>query len=189
MNDEEIPSLRISRHYRELWQAAQTPEDVKTYIKERMRAGMLLIKSIAQRQQTMRRVATAIVETQTDFLDRGLAHLKPLTMAAVARKVGLHETTISRCIANKYMQTPRGLFEMKYFFTPGLQTTDGQTVSNKTVQDMIATLVADEDPQRPLSDQDITAQLQAQGIQIARRTVAKYRIALKLLPSHLRKSP
>ena len=108
-------------------------------------------------------------------------------MAEVARTVSLHETTICRCIANKHMKTPRGLFEIKYFFNPGLKTTDGKTVSNKTVQDMIAALIAAEDHDHPFSDQDILEKLQAKGIHLARRTVAKYRIALKILPSHLRK--
>lgn len=168
--------------------AAGTSADVKTYIQDRIRAGLFLIKSVAQRQQTLYRVTMAIVKAQLEFLDRGIAHLKPLTMAEVARTVGLHETTICRCIANKHMQTPRGLFEMKYFFTPGLKTADGKTVSNKTVQDMITALIAKEDPAHPIPDQDILEKLKAQGITIARRTIAKYRIALKILPSHLRKS-
>lgn len=188
LNDDEIPSLRISRQYREMLQAAGTPADAKTYIQDRIRSGLFLIKSVAQRQHTLYRVAMAIVAAQTDFLDQGIAHLKPLTMAEVARTVGLHETTICRCIANKHMQTERGLFEMKYFFTPGLKTADGQAVSNKTVQDMLASLIAKEDPAHPLSDQEIFEMLKIKGINIARRTIAKYRIILKILPSHLRKS-
>ncbi len=188
LNDADLPGLRISRHYRDLLHTAGTADDVKTYIRDRIRSGLFLIKSIAQRQHTLHRVATAIVEAQEDFLDRGIAHLKPLTMAAVARTVGLHETTVCRCIANKHMQTPRGLFEMKYFFTPGLKTADGGAMSNKSVQDLLAALIAREDPTRPLSDQELVEKLTAQGIGIARRTIAKYRIALKILPSHLRKS-
>ncbi len=188
LNNDEIPGLRISRHYRELLGAANTPADVKTYIQDRIRSGLFLIKSVAQRQRTLYRVALAIVNAQTDFLDHGIAQLKPLTMAEVARTVGLHETTVCRCIANKHMRTPRGLFEMKYFFTPGLKTADGLAVSNKTVQDMLATLVAREDPAHPFSDQELLEKLKAQGIGIARRTIAKYRIALKILPSHLRRS-
>jgi RNA polymerase sigma-54 factor len=188
LNDDQIPNLRISRHYRELMNTAGTAADVKSYIQDRIRSGLFLIKSVAQRQNTLYRVATAIVQAQTEFLDQGIAHLKPLTMAEVAKTVALHETTISRCIANKHMQTGRGLFQMKYFFTPGLKTANGMTVSNKSVQDMLAALIADEDHAHPLSDQDILEQLKTQGIAIARRTIAKYRIALKILPSHLRKS-
>ena len=188
LNDDEIPALRISRQYRELINNVNTPADAKAYIQDRIRSGLFLIKSVAQRQQTLYRVAMAIVNAQVEFLDEGIAHLKPLTMAAVAQTVGLHETTICRCVANKHMQTPRGLFEIKYFFTPGLKTADGNTVSNKTVQDMIGGLIANEDQAHPLSDQEIMEKLQAQGIHIARRTIAKYRIGLKILPSHLRKS-
>jgi RNA polymerase sigma-54 factor len=188
LNNADIPGLRISKQYYELMRAAGTAADVKDYLKERIRAGLFLIKSIAQRQQTLYRVADAIVKAQKEFLEFGLAHLKPLTMSEVARAVGLHETTICRCIANKHLQTPRGLFEMKYFFTPGLKTADGNTMSNRTVQEKIAELIARENPEHPLSDQELVEKLKEQGITIARRTVAKYRIALKLLPSHLRKS-
>ena len=116
-----------------------------------------------------------------------LDQILPGTDPEVARIVGLHETTICRCVANKYMQTPRGLFAMKYFFTPGLKMADGKTISNKTVQDKIASLVDAEDPEHPLSDQDIMDRLKGEGLQVARRTVAKYRLVLKILPSHLRK--
>ncbi len=188
LNDDEIPGLRISKHYRELMHTAGTADDVKTYIKDRIRSGLFLIKSVAQRQHTLYRVSMAIVNAQQEFLDQGIAQLKPLTMAEVARTVGLHETTICRCIANKHMQTPRGLFEMKYFFTPGLKTADGKTMSNKTVQDLLMALIAKEDSRHPLSDHELLEKLTVQGINIARRTIAKYRIALKILPSHLRKS-
>lgn len=188
LNDDQLPDLRISKHYREMLTQPGTAEDARAYIHERMRAGVFLIRSIAQRQQTLRKVAGEIVRVQREFLDAGIAHLKPLTMAFVAERVGLHETTVCRCIANKYMKTPRGTFEMKYFFTPGLKTADGQTVSNKTVQDMIASLVADEDAAHPRTDQELQDLLKTRGITIARRTVAKYRIALKLPPSHLRKA-
>jgi RNA polymerase sigma-54 factor len=124
---------------------------------------------------------------QREFLDQGITHLKPLTMVEVASAVGLHETTISRAVAGKHMQTPQGIFDMKYFFTPGLKTQDGTVVSNKTVKDAIATLVNNEDPSKPLSDQDILEILTQRGIHLARRTVAKYRIALKIAPSHMRK--
>lgn len=187
VNNDQLPRLRISRHYRQLMQESGTKPEVKEYIRERIRSGAFLIKSIAQRQQTVYRVASEIVRVQTDFLDYGIAHLKPLVMADIAKEVKLHETTVSRSVANKYMQTPQGLFEMKYFFTPGLKTKEGEVISNKTVQDMIQALVAREDTSRPYTDQDIQKQLKAQGVQVARRTVAKYRVALKIPPSHLRK--
>jgi len=187
LNDEHIPRLRISRQYKEMMHNGATKPDAKAYIRERIHSGLFLIKSITQRQRTLYRVAMEIVRVQSEFLDAGLAHLKPLTMAEVARIVGLHETTVCRCVANKYMQTPRGMFALKYFFTPGLKTADGKTVSNKTVQDKIAVLVAEEDPEHPLSDQEIMDRFKVQGLQVARRTVAKYRLILKIQPSHLRK--
>ncbi|MCA1809871.1 MAG: RNA polymerase factor sigma-54 [Kiritimatiellia bacterium] len=188
LNDDQLPHLRISRQYRDLMRQEDTKTEVREYIRERMRSGMLLIKSIVQRQQTLYRVASEIVRVQTDFLDQGIAHLKPLVMADVARRVKLHETTISRCVANKYMQTPQGLLEMKFFFTPGLKTANGAAVSNKTVQDMIASQVAREDPEHPLSDQELEEKLRQQGIKVARRTIAKYRLTLKIPPSHLRRA-
>ena len=127
------------------------------------------------------------MKVQSGFFDSGISGFMPLTMAEVAGKIGVHETTICRCVANKHMRTPRGIFEMKYFFSPGIKTSSGRDVSNKTVQDMIFSLVSREDTSKPLSDHDIAERLRARGITIARRTVAKYRIALKIPPSHLRK--
>lgn len=188
LNDDRIPHLRISRYYQQLMADSQSTEEVKKYIMDKVKSGLFLMKSIEQRQRTLRRVAAEIVKVQTDFLGSGVIHLKPLTMADVARRVGLHETTVCRCVANKFMKTPRGVFAMKYFFTPGLKTSDGHLVSNKAVQDLVAGMVADEDLAHPLSDQEIFERLSAQGLQIARRTVAKYRLALKIPPSHMRKS-
>jgi RNA polymerase sigma-54 factor len=187
VDDDQLPHIRISNHYRQLLQDASTSAEVKTYIRERIRAGAFLIKSIHQRQRTIHRIATEIVNAQQEFLDRGIAHLRPMTMAEVAARVGVHETTVSRTVANKYMSTPKGVFEMKFFFTPGLRMADGTSVSNKTVQDRIARLVAEEPPADPLSDQAIQARLQAGGIHVARRTVAKYRLILKIPPSHQRR--
>ena len=187
MNDDDLPRLRISKHYRSLMNDGDTKSEVRNYIQERVRSSAFLIKSIHQRQQTIFRIATEIVRVQQDFLGNGISHLRPLTMSEVADAVNLHETTISRAVAGKHMQTPQGIFEMKYFFTPGLKTGDGNVISNKTVKDAIATLVSYENADNPLSDQDILEILTERGIQIARRTVAKYRIALKIPPSHMRK--
>lgn len=188
MNDDQLPHLRISSHYRSLMGATNTPADVKSYIQERVRAGAFLIKSIHQRQKTIFRIATEIVRVQRDFLDNGIAHLRPITMAQVAAAVGVHETTVSRAVSGKYMKTPSGIFEMKYFFTTGLKRTDGRDVSNETIKDILGTLVANEDPGKPLSDQELLEKLKEQGIAIARRTIAKYRLILRIPPSHLRKS-
>ena len=187
VDDDQLPHIRISNHYRRLLQDPDTTAEVKSYIRERIRAGAFLIKSIHQRQRTIHRIASEIVSAQQEFLDRGIAHLRPMTMAEVAAKVGVHETTVSRTVANKYMATPKGVFEMKFFFTPGLRMSDGSSVSNRTVRDRISHLVAEEAPADPLSDQAIQAKLQAEGIHVARRTVAKYRLILKIPPSHQRR--
>jgi|688.fasta_scaffold117735_2 RNA polymerase sigma-54 factor len=187
VDDDRLPHIRISAHYRRLLESSEVTAEVKSYIRERIRAGVFLIKSIHQRQRTIHRIASEIVAAQQEFLDKGVGHLRPMTMAAVAAAVGVHETTVSRTVANKYMRTPVGLFELKYFFTPGLKTDAGPNISNRTVQDKISQLVAAEDLADPLSDQAIQVALQKTGIQIARRTVAKYRIFLKIPPSHLRR--
>lgn len=188
LNDEQIPHLRISNSYKELMASAEKSNEARDYIRDKVRAGKFLIKSIHQRQQTIKNIAQVIVERQREFFDNGIAHLKPLTMAQVAEVVGVHETTVSRAVANKYVQTPQGLFEMKYFFTPGFETASGAAMSNTSVKENISKLIEREDPTKPLSDQEIVAILKEQGIPIARRTVAKYRSELNILPSNLRKT-
>ncbi len=188
LNDDHLPRLRISREYRAMANSGDTSADVREYIKDRMRSSLFLIRSIAQRQQTLFRVSTELVRAQRDFFEHGISHLKPLTMAEVAQVLGVHETTISRCVANKYMKTSRGIFELKYFFASGLATADGRQISNKTVRDMIAGMINEEDPAQPLSDQEIVERLKAEGINVARRTVAKYRVIMRIAPSHLRRS-
>jgi RNA polymerase sigma-54 factor len=188
LNNEQIPHLHISRHYRQLMADKSTSREVKDFIRQKIQAGEFLIKSIGQRQQTISRIADEIVKVQEDFLDHGVSRLRPLTMAEIADKLGIHETTVSRAIANKYMQTPRGTFEMKYFFTPGFKTEDGSQVSNKTIKDQIVHLVQQEDSTNPLSDQRMVELLRQSGTKVARRTVAKYREELKILPSHMRRS-
>jgi len=148
---------------------------------------MFLIKSINQRQQTIHNIASEIVRIQKEFLDKGVTHLRPLTMAEVAGIVGVHETTVSRAIAGKYMLTPRGTFEMKYFFTPGYKGSDGLSVSNQVIKEAIQKLIDEENKVKPLSDQAIVKKLEEQGFKVARRTIAKYREELKILPSNLRK--
>jgi RNA polymerase sigma-54 factor len=187
VNDDQVPHLRISRHYRRLMEDDNTSAEVKTYIRDRVRASAFLIKSIDQRQKTIYRIASEIVAVQEPFLENGVSHLRPLTMSQVADAVGVHETTVSRAVNGKYMRTPVGTFELKYFFTPGIKTADGTSISNKTVKDIIAGMVAEEDPAHPLSDQEIVKRLTADGIDIARRTVAKYRLVLRIQPSHMRR--
>jgi RNA polymerase sigma-54 factor len=179
LNGDQIPHLRISNTYK---------DDVREYIREKIRSGKFLIKSIHQRQQTISNIAHEIIARQQEFLERGPSGLKPMTMVQIADIVGVHETTVSRAISGKYMATPHGVFDMKYFFTPGYQTGDGDSMSNTSVKGVIAELVAKENPKSPLSDKEIVEMLEAKGIPIARRTVAKYRNELKILPSNMRKS-
>ena len=186
-NNDHIPHLRISNHYKDLMARAESSPEVRNYIREKIRAGKFLIKSLHQRQSTILNIGKEIVKRQREFMEKGTAFLKPLTMVMVAEVVGVHETTVSRAVSGKYMQTPHGIFEMKYFFTSGLQTSDGESMSNTSVKEMIEEIFKNEDQTKPLSDQEVVKMLQAKGIQIARRTVAKYRAELGILPSNLRK--
>ena len=188
MNDDPVPRLRISDTYKDLLVNNGHDPNLREYLKEKIRAGKFLIKCLHQRQTTIFNIATEIVKRQRAFFDEGVAHLKPLTMNQIAEVVGVHETTVSRAIANKYVQTPYGLFDLKYFFTPGYQTASGEVMSNTSVKDAIQDLIARESTNKPLSDQEIVKILSERGIPLARRTVAKYRAELGLLPSNLRRS-
>jgi RNA polymerase sigma-54 factor len=183
-----VPQLRISRTYRDLLGEAAGGAEVRSYLRDKIRGGKFLIKSIQQRQQTILAIAREIAARQRAFLEEGVSALAPMTMAQVAEAVGVHETTVSRAIAGKTVATPQGVFEMKFFFTGGYRAADGAAVSSTSVKDVIAALIRGEDPLKPLSDQQIVQKLAADGLAVARRTVAKYREALGILPSHLRKS-
>ena len=189
-NNEQIPHLRISNLYKDLMAQADTSEEgikAREYIRDKIRAGKFLIKSLQQRQQTILNIGKEIVKRQREFMDKGRAYLKPMTMVQVAEVVKVHETTVSRAVSNKYMDTPQGIYEMKFFFTSGIQTESGNGVSNTSVKDMVAAMFAGENAGRPLSDAEIVKMLKEKGIVIARRTVAKYRAELNILPSNLRK--
>lgn len=187
-NNEQIPHLRISNLYKDIIASGNAQSsDVKDYIRDKIRSGKFLIRSIHQRQQTIMNIAQQIVSRQRDFLDHGTSHLKPMTMAEVAEAVGVHETTVSRAVSGKYMATPQGVFEMKYFFTGGYQTATGESLSNTSVKQAVLDLVKHESGSAPLSDHEIVEILSERGIPIARRTVAKYRSELNILPSHMRR--
>jgi len=188
LNNEQIPHLRISNLYKDIIASgdAQSSE-VKNYIRDKIRSGKFLIRSIHQRQQTIFNIAQQIVLRQRDFLEHGPSHLKPMRMGEVADAVGVHETTVSRAVSGKYMATPQGVFEMKYFFTSGYQTATGDSLSNISVKEAILDLVKHENGSAPLSDHEIVEILGERGIPIARRTVAKYRDELNILPSHMRR--
>jgi RNA polymerase sigma-54 factor len=188
LNNEQIPHLRISNLYKDIIASGNTQtSDVKDYIRDKIRSGKFLIRSIHQRQQTILNIARQIVSRQRDFLEHGPSHLKPMTMGEVADAVGVHETTVSRAVSGKYMATPQGVFETKYFFTSGYQTATGESLSNTSVKEAILDLVKHESGSAPLSDHEIVEILGERGIPIARRTVAKYRTELNILPSHMRR--
>jgi RNA polymerase sigma-54 factor len=187
LNNEQIPHLRISNVYKDIIAQGNNGAEVKDYIRDKIRSGKFLIRSIHQRQQTISNIAHQIVSRQRDFFEHGPSHLKPMTMGEIADAVGVHETTVSRAVSGKYMATPQGIFEMKYFFTSGYQTATGQSMSNTSVKEAVLDLVKHEDGNAPLSDQEIVEILTERGIPIARRTVAKYRTELNILPSHMRR--
>ncbi|ADI84725.1 RNA polymerase factor sigma-54 [Geobacter sulfurreducens] len=188
LNDEGLPNLRISPFYAgEIKNGAAVDAKAEEYINEKSRSAMWLIKSIHQRQRTIYKVAKSIVKFQREFLDRGIEHLRPLVLRDVAEDIGMHESTISRVTTNKYMQTPQGLFEMKYFFNSGISTTEGDFIASESVKNKIKEIVDSEDPRKPYSDQRIAELLSAHTINIARRTVTKYREMLKIGSSSERK--
>src|SRR5205809_6309560 len=188
LNNEQIPHLRISNLYKDIIASGNTQSsEVKDYIRDKIRSGKFLIRSIHQRQQTIFNIAQQIVSRQRDFLEHGPSHLKPMIMREVADAVGVHETTVSRAVSGKYMAAAQGVFEMKYFFTSGYQTATGESLSNISVKEAILDLVKHESGSAPLSDHEMVEILGERGIPIARRTVAKYRDELNILPSHMRR--
>ncbi len=187
LNQDYIPRLRLSSTYKDLIAKGRLSKQESDYLREKLRSGKFIINAIEQRQRTIERITREILKHQQEFFEEGVSKLKPLTMTQIADIIGVHETTVSRALANKYIKTPHGVFEMKFFFTSGYQSQAGESVANTSVKEMIADLIAAEDPGQPRSDQEIVALLQEKGLKIARRTVAKYREELGLLPSNLRR--
>jgi RNA polymerase sigma-54 factor len=187
LNDDGLPRLRINSRYARMLEGATVDPQVAGYLREKMRSAVWLMKSIDQRQRTIYKVANSIVTFQRNFLDFGIEHLKPMVLRQVAEDIGMHESTISRVVSNKYMYTPRGLFPMKYFFHSGVDSARGENISSLVVKERIKKLVEAEDPARPLSDSKIMRMLQREGIRLARRTVAKYREEMAIPSSDKRK--
>ena len=188
LNDRNVPRLRVSRAYRDIMTNAKArSKEEHDYVKEKLNSAVWLIKTIDQRRRTMIKVMEAILEVQRDFFDKGIEHLKPLTLQQIAAIVGMHESTVSRVTSGKYVQTPRGVFELKYFFSTGLQTDNGEAASSRKIKALIAEMIDKEDKHKPLSDQAIADKLKTEGFQVARRTVAKYRDHLTILPARMRK--
>jgi len=188
LNEDGLPRLRISNLYKSFLKGKKDEDkNTKDYIQDKLKSAIWLIKSIHQRQRTIYKVTESIVKHQEDFFEKGPAFIKPMILKDVANDIGMHESTVSRVTTNKYVHTPRGIFELKYFFNSGINKTDGDSVASQSVKLKIKDLVSDEDPKNPLSDQKIVDLLKKEGIKIARRTVAKYREVLKILPSSKRK--
>jgi len=186
LNDDGLSKLRISGMYRAALKNGQAG-DAKEYIQEKLRSAVWLIRSIHQRQRTIHKVTESIVKFQREFLDKGIAYLKPLILRDVAEDIGMHESTVSRVTTNKYVHTPQGIYELKFFFNSAINKTGGDEIASEAVKNHIKQIVAAEDPKHPHSDQRIVEILKGQGIEIARRTVAKYREVLGILPSSKRK--
>ena len=187
LNEDGMPRLRISNFYKNVLQGKSSNNVTHEYIQEKLRAAVWLIKSIHQRQRTIYKVTESIVKHQKDFFEKGPGFIKPMILRDIANDIGMHESTVSRVTTAKYVHTPRGIFELKYFFNSGINTDDGDALASESVKLKIKSLVSVEDPKNPLSDQKIVDLLKKDGIQIARRTVAKYRDVLKILPSSKRK--
>ncbi|MGC8746596.1 MAG: RNA polymerase factor sigma-54 [Candidatus Saccharicenans sp.] len=188
LNEEGLPRLRLNQYYHQLLQAGlRKDEETTRFLKEKMKQALWFIKSLDQRKRTIYRVAKYIVDRQKEFLDKGLDYLKPMTLIEIARELGLHESTIGRVVANKYMMTPSGLYPLKFFFHKSLSGAYGEEISSLRIKEKIKKLIENEDKANPLSDDEIVELLSRENIQIARRTVAKYRGQLNIPPSHIRK--
>jgi RNA polymerase sigma-54 factor len=187
MNDEDLPQLRLNPAYKRLLTRENNDRDTRNYVKERYKSAIQLIKNIEQRKQTIMKVCYSIVARQEEFLERGIDQLKPMMIKEVAEEIGVHPSTVSRAVANKYAHTPQGVFELRYFFSESVQGPEGGNTSLLILKRRVKKLIEDEDTSRPLTDEQITRILQSQGIQVTRRTVAKYREDMKIPSTHQRR--
>ncbi len=192
LNEDGLPKLKISNVYRDVLQheggrASSDDKDTRNYVQDKLRSAQWLIKSIHQRQRTIVKVMQSIIQYQREFFEKGVAHLKPLNLRDVADDIGMHESTVSRVTTNKYAHTPQGIFELKYFFNSSINRVDGDAIASESVKEKIRKIITSEDPRRPLSDQRIAEMLKARNIDIARRTVTKYRESMNILSSTKRR--
>jgi RNA polymerase sigma-54 factor len=189
LNDDEIPQLRLNGEYKRMVDREQEPnKDIRNYVKERYASALQLIKNIEQRKQTILRVCHSIIRRQTDFLESGIDLLKPMMIKEVAEEIGVHPSTVSRAVANKYAHTPQGVFELRYFFSEAVQGPSGSATPLLIVKRRVKKMIEDENTTHPLTDEQITARLQSEGIQVTRRTVAKYREDMKIPSTHQRRA-
>jgi RNA polymerase sigma-54 factor len=187
MNDEDLPTLRLNPAYKRLLNKDGNDKDTRNYVKERYKSAIQLIKNIEQRKQTIMKVCYAILGRQQDFLEKGIDQLKPMMIKEVAEEIGVHPSTVSRAVANKYAHTPQGVFELRYFFSESVNGPEGGATSLLILKRRVKKLIEEEDPTRPLTDEQITRILQSQGIQVTRRTVAKYREDMRIPSTHQRR--
>jgi RNA polymerase sigma-54 factor len=187
MNDDDVPTLRLNPAYRRLLNKEGNDRDTRNYVKERFKSAIQLIKNIEQRKQTIMKVCYTVVARQQDFLEKGIDELKPMMIKEVAEEIGVHPSTVSRAVANKYAHTPQGVFELRYFFSESVNGPEGGNTSLLILKRRVKKLIEDEDPTKPLTDEQITRILQSQGIQVTRRTVAKYREDMKIPSTHQRR--
>jgi RNA polymerase sigma-54 factor len=187
MNEEDMPSLRLSRRYRQMLVSENTDKEVREYVKERFRSALQLMRNIAQRKSTILRTCEVIVRRQQDFLEQGIEALRPMMIKEVAEEIGVHPSTVSRAVANKYAHTPQGVLELRSFFSEGANGPEGADTPLLVLKRKVRKLIEEEDPRHPLTDDQLAALLQAQGIQLTRRTVAKYREDLSIPSTHQRR--
>ncbi|MFC1863437.1 RNA polymerase factor sigma-54 [Thermodesulfobacteriota bacterium] len=190
LNEDGMPKLRINNYYKDILNKGNSlPDNTKDYIQDKLKSAAWLIKSIHQRQRTIYKVTESIVDFQRNFFDKGVAHLKPLVLRDVAEHTQMHESTISRVTTNKYVHTPQGLFELKYFFNSSINSMDGGSIASESVKEHIKNIIKSEEKSKPYSDQEVADKLKNLNIDVARRTVAKYRESLGILPSRKRRTP
>jgi RNA polymerase sigma-54 factor len=187
MNDDDLPQLRLNPAYKKLITRDTNDKNTRDYVKERYKSAIQLIKNIEQRKQTITKVCYCIVARQYDFLEKGIDYLKPMMIKEVAEEIGVHPSTVSRAVASKYAHTPQGVFELRYFFSESVQGPEGGNTSLLILKRRVKKLIEEEDPNRPLTDEQLTRILQSQGIQVTRRTVAKYREDMRIPSTHQRR--
>lgn len=187
LNDWELPHITLNTKYKQMIKQKDVPQDAKEYLRGRLRAAQFLIDAVARRKETVKKVIEDIVWVQRDFLDKGMDNFKPMTLDGIAKRIGKHKSTVSRAITCKYLQTPHGILELRYFLSSGLKQRNGEFISSKSIKSKIASLIANENKKKPLTDQEIAAILKKNNISISRRTISKYRNQLKILSSKSRK--
>jgi RNA polymerase sigma-54 factor len=188
LNDEDVPQLRLNSQYRRMLDREQEPsKEVRNYVKEKYASALQLMKNIEQRKQTILKVCQSIVRRQRDFLESGIDQLKPMMIKDVAEEIGVHPSTVSRAVASKYAHTPQGVFELRYFFSEAVQGPSGSGTPLLILKRRVKRMIEEEDPRQPLTDEQITARLQSEGIEVTRRTVAKYREDMKIPSTHQRR--